>query len=110
MSDDRAQRRSADDASVPSAPLADADASITPGAIDPAQAEWEGLISENGEPRGEQSATATGDDPAQIPADDDDIPAEDIRPGFEQPESQGADPEIADIGDEGEGDLSPEDL
>lgn len=97
------------EASVPSAPLGDSDASVTPGAIDPAQAEWDGLISESGEPLVE-SATATGDDPAQIPADDDDIPVEDIRSGYEQPESQGEDPLIADIGEEGEGDLSPEDL
>ena len=97
------------DASVPATPLGDSDASITPGAIDPAQEEWDGLISESGEPLVE-SATATGDDPAQIAADDDDIPAEDIRAGFEQPESQGADPLIADIGEDGEGDLSPEDI
>ena len=102
----------ADDAgtSAPWEPLRDNDTSIAPDAdADPAQAEWDGRISETGSPLAEP-ATATGADPAEIPADDDGIPATDVRAGLDQPESQGESPLIADLGDEGEGDLSPEDV
>jgi hypothetical protein len=70
---------------------------------DPAQAEWEGTDVSD-------VATATGDDPAQIPSDDDDIPAEDLPGHVAQPETQGDDPVIAELGEEGQGDLAPEDL
>ncbi len=102
----------ADDAgtSVPAQPLSDNDTSIAADAdADPAQAEWDGRLSETGTPPAEP-ATATGADPAEIPADDDDIPASDVRAGLDQPESQGEDPLVAELGEEGEGDLSPEDL
>ncbi|WP_100813714.1 sugar ABC transporter ATPase [Microbacterium lacus] len=112
MTDQTMDSGMADDAgtSVPHQPLSDIDTSIAADAdADPAQAEWDGRLSENGAPLAEP-ATATGADPAEIPADDDDIPATDVRAGLDQPESQGEDPLIADLGDEGEGDLSPEDL
>lgn len=97
-------------ASLPNEPLSENDTSIAPNPdADPAQAEWDGLISETGAPLAEP-ATATGADPAEIPADDDEIPATGVRAGLDQPESQGEDPLIVDLGDEGEGDLSPEDL
>lgn len=38
------------------------------------------------------------------------IPAEDLQGSQSQPESQGEDPVIAELGEEGEGDLSPEDV
>lgn len=96
--------------SVPHQPLSDNDTSMAPNPdADPAQAEWDGRLIETGAPLAEP-ATATGADPAEIPADDDDIPATDVRAGLDQPESQGESPLIADLGDEGEGDLSPEDL
>ena len=95
---------------MPNQPLSDNDTSLAPDAdADPAQAEWDGRLSETGAPLAEP-ATATGADPAEIPADDDDIPATDVRAGLDQPESQGESPLVADLGDEGEGDLSPEDL
>lgn len=82
-----------------------ADSSIEPDpTADAAQAEWEGTAQEESEP------TATGDDPAQIPADDDQIPAADL-PGYQdQPETQGDDPIVAELGEDGNGDLAPEDL
>lgn len=96
--------------SVPNQRLSDDDTSISPDAdADPSQAEWDGRLSETGEPLAEP-ATATGADPAELPADDDDIPAADVRAGLDQAESQGRDPLIAELGDEGEGDLAPEDL
>lgn len=86
-------------------PVRDADASIAPDpAADPAQAEWDAT------PGAEEELTATGDDPAQLPADDDEIPAADL-PGYQrQPETQDFDPVEAELGDSGEGDLAPEDL
>jgi len=46
----------------------------------------------------------------EIPDPADEIPAEDLHGSAGQPESQGEDPLIADLGEEGEGDLSPEDV
>ena len=93
-------------------PLRDGDTSIEPDPTrDPAQAEWdrtnardEGVADDFGGP------TATGDDPAHIPSDDDEIPAEDLPGRSEQPETQGVDPTLAELGEEGQGDLAPEDL
>jgi hypothetical protein len=42
--------------------------------------------------------------------DGDDIPDSDAAAGPDQPETQGEDPLVAELGDEGEGDLAPEDL
>ncbi|KZE91325.1 hypothetical protein [Microbacterium sp. TNHR37B] len=47
------------------------------------------------------------DDQAEVTEE---IPQEDLPPSTAQPESQGTDPLIADIGEDGEGDLSPDDL
>ena len=55
------------------------------------------------------AATATGDDPAHLPSDDEDVPRSDLPPEGAQPETQGLAPELADQGDTGHGDLAPED-
>ena len=43
-------------------------------------------------------------------SDGEEIPATDLPPASAQPETQDEDPAIAALGDEGQGDLSPEDL
>ena len=94
-------------------PVRDRDTSIEPDPDrDPAQAEWartealdDGVSTDD-----LAAATATGDDPAQIPADDDEVPAADLPGEVFQPETQGESPEAAQLGDEGQGDLAPEDL
>lgn len=91
-------------------PLRDEDTSIEPDpTVDPAQAEWDATLARDG---GEDPdpATATGADPAEIPADDDDIPASDVHPDGDLPETQGIDPLESELGDDGQGDLAPEDL
>lgn len=93
--------------SVAPQPVQDLDTTIDPE--DPAQAEWEQSHAEGGTAE-EDVATATGDDPAQIPADDDDIPAADLPGWSAQPESQGSSPLTAELGEDGQGDLAPEDL
>lgn len=94
-------------------PLRDEDTSIEPDPdLDPAQAEWDRTtaLDEGASREDLDAATATGDDPAQIPDDLDEIPAADM-PGREyQPETQGLDPEEAELGGDGQGDLAPEDL
>lgn len=90
----------------PIRPLRDNDATATADpSADPAQAEWE--RAQTGE---DAAGTATGRDPAEIPDPADEIPAADLPPSDAQPETQDADPAIADLGPDGEGDLSPEDL
>lgn len=85
-------------------PLRDGDTSIEPDpSRDPAQAEWDGTAVDG-------LPTATGDDPAHLSADDDEIPASDRPPETSQPDTQGADPLAAELGEDGQGDLSPEDL
>jgi len=94
-------------------PVRDRDTSIEPDPTrDPAQAEWDRTtaLDEGASEEDLAGATATGDDPAQIPADDDEIPASDLPGWSAQPESQGEDPLAAELGDEGQGDLAPEDL
>ncbi|MFJ6654078.1 sugar ABC transporter ATPase [Microbacterium sp. NPDC091313] len=93
-------------------PLRDGDTSVEPdAAADPAQAEWEETLAldEGASPDDLHPSTATGADPAEIPSDDDQLPAEDLAAGWQQPETQGDDPSIADLGDDGQGDLAPED-
>ena len=94
-------------------PLRDGDTSIEPDpALDPAQAEWDRTTAlDNGmRPEDLDVQTQTGDDPAQLPADDDDIPASDLPGWAVQPETQGTDPVDAELGEDGQGDLAPEDL
>lgn len=94
-------------------PVRDRDATAPDDpADDPAQAEWdqttaldEGDIEEVPDP-----VTETGRDPAELPDPADEIPSVDLPGSQSQPESQGEDPVIADLGDEGEGDLAPEDV
>lgn len=92
-------------------PLRDGDATVLdPSREDPAQAEWDRTTAlEDGAPADELDS-ATGADPAEIPDADDEIPAEDLPDSEAQPETQGEDPVIAELGEEGEGDLAPEDL
>jgi len=94
-------------------PLRDGDTSIEPDpALDPAQAEWDATtaLDAGADPEDIHPATATGADPAEIPADDSDIPLEDIHPESTGTDSQGEDPGVVELGEEGQGDLAPEDL
>ena len=94
-------------------PVRDRDTSIEPDPDrDPAQAEWNRTesLDQGVSPDDLAAATATGDDPAQIPAADDDVPAADLPGEALQPETQGESPEVAELGEEGQGDLAPEDL
>ena len=64
-------------------PLRDADSSIEPDSDeDPAQAEWDRTtaLDEGVDPEDLDVATATGDDPDQIPSDDEEIPRSDLPP------------------------------
>ena len=78
-------------------------------AEDPAQAEWERTQAAD-EGRDLGGDTATGRDPDEIPDADDEIPFEDLHSAAAQPETQDEEPVTAELGDEGQGDLSPEDL
>lgn len=91
-------------------PLKDRDTTIDPD--DAAQAEWDrtSAIDAGASEADLDTATATGDDPAQIPADDDEIPATDLPTELDQPDTQGDSPSIAELGEDGQGDLAPEDL
>ena len=94
-------------------PLRDEDATAPADpSADPAQAEWERTEALDDGATGEavEPSTATGRDPAEIPDDADEIPAADLPAPELQPESQGEDPVIADLGEDGEGDLSPSDV
>lgn len=94
-------------------PLRDGDTSIEPDpTLDPAQAEWDATtaLDEGVDPADLDPATATGADPAEIPADDADIPLEDVHPESTGTDSQGQDPGVVELGEEGQGDLAPEDL
>jgi len=79
---------------------------------DAAQIEWERTeaLDDGADPDLLNEATATGADPAQIPADDDDVPATDLPPDEAQPETRGDDPIVAGLGEDGEGDLAPQDI
>lgn len=57
----------------------------------------------------ETNITPDAPDLDDVPAADD-IPRSDLPSPTEQPETQGADPVIAELGEEGNGDLAPEDL
>ncbi|SBS72091.1 sugar ABC transporter ATPase [uncultured Microbacterium sp.] len=69
---------------------------------DPAQAEWEQA--------GDSETTGTGADPAEIPDESDEVPATDLPTSAEQPETQGEDPVIAELGEDGQGELAPGDV
>ena len=90
-------------------PLRDRDTSIEPDpAQDPAQAEWDRTTAlDAGEDP--DTATATGDDPAHLATDDEDVPRADLPSEALQPETQGLSPEAAELGEDGQGDLAPED-
>ncbi|MCR2764605.1 sugar ABC transporter ATPase [Microbacterium sp. zg.B48] len=94
-------------------PLRDEDTSIEPDPTrDPAQAEWDRTIAldEGADPEELDAATATGADPAEVRTDEDQIPASDLPREAIQPESQGDSPIEAALGEDGQGDLAPEDL
>jgi hypothetical protein len=76
---------------------------------DPAQAEWERTEALDA---GEDvdADTATGADPDEIESDEDQIPRIDQPDSDLQPESQDEDPLIVDLGEDGEGDLGPNDV
>lgn len=107
------RRASGDAAQIDAQPLRDGDTSIEPDPqLDPAQAEWDRTtaLDAGASPDELDGATATGDDPAMIPDELDEVPASDLPPVEEQPETQGLSPLVAELGEEGEGDLAPEDL
>ena len=91
-------------------PVEDRDTTID--ADDAAQAEWDrtSAIDAGASEDDLYAATATGDDPAQIPTDTDEIPRADLPTDLDQPDTQGDSPLAAELGPEGQGDLSPEDL
>lgn len=89
-------------------PLRDADATAVGDGRDPAQAEWEQTTAlDEGT---SEDGLATGADPDELAAPDDEVPAEDLPGSALQPESQGTDPLLADIGEDGEGDLGTGDI
>jgi hypothetical protein len=91
-------------------PLRDGDATTTANpADDPAQAEWDATTAAD-EGRDEATQTATGRDPDEIPDADDEIPFDDLHSSGAQPETQDDDPVAAELGEDGQGDLAPEDL
>jgi hypothetical protein len=103
----------APDGQVGAQPIRDRDSSIEPDpAQDPAQAEWDRttLLDQGVPPEELDPATATGDDPGQLPDDLDEIPRADLPGVEEQPETQMLDPAVAELGEDGQGDLAPEDL
>lgn len=94
-------------------PLRDGDTSIEPDpALDPAQAEWDATtaLDEGADPEDINPATATGADPAEIADGETEIPFEDLHPESTGTDSQGEDPGVVELGQEGQGDLAPEDI
>lgn len=90
-------------------PIRDRDTTIEADpASDPAQAEWDRTAARDAgaDP---DTATATGDDPAHLASDDDDVPRADLPADALQPDTQGLTPEEAEQGPAGQGDLAPED-
>ena len=90
---------------APMQPLQGNDTSIDPE--DPAQAEWEATIAadEGADP---ETQTATGGDPAELGLDEE-VPREDQHLFDRDVETQGSDPVDAELGEDGQGDLAPED-
>lgn len=94
-------------------PLRDGDATTEADPRDdPAQAEWERTeaLDEGATPEDLEASTATGRDPDEIPDPDDEVRADDLPGTAAQPESQGEDPVLADLGEDGQGDVGPGDL
>ena len=88
-----------EEATVGAQPVAGRDTTIEQDpAADPAQAEWE------------MTQRRDEGDPDQIPGDIDQIPVDDLPGRAGQPDSQGEDPVVAELGEEGEGDIGPADL
>lgn len=91
-------------------PLRDGDSTSTADpADDPAQVEWDRTTLAD-EGADVDVDTATGADPAEIPDDAEEIPRDDLVPEEAQPESQGDSPLDVELGEDGQGDLAPEDL
>ena len=92
-------------------PLRDGDAAAPADpSDDPSQAEWGRTEAIEGGDEDLAASTATGRDPAEIPDAADEVLSEDLPAPELQPESQGDDPVIAELGEDGEGDLSPVDV
>ncbi|MFB7892834.1 sugar ABC transporter ATPase [Microbacterium sp. NPDC056044] len=100
----------APDGQVGMQPMRDRDTSIEPDPTrDPAQADWDRTNARDAGIADDDIATATGDDPAHLASDEDDVPRSDLLPEGAQPETQGLPPELAEQGETGQGDLAPED-
>lgn len=94
-------------------PVSDDDATVVgDGREDPVQVEWDRTEAVEGGATDDDldPATMTGADPTELPSPEDEIPAEDRVGSLRQPDTQGADPLLADIGEDGEGDLGEGDL
>lgn len=82
---------------------------------DPAQKEWDRTqapdenSSSSDAKSNDTDASATELSPDEVEVDDTQIPLEDLPTSRVQPETQGEDPVIAELGEEGEGDLGPGD-
>lgn len=91
--------------------LGDEDTTVEAVGDDAAQAEWDRtLLADAAEAEDPGTPTATGDDPAHIPDDREEVPRADLPDETAEPETQGEDPVIAELGEDGQGDLAPEDL
>jgi hypothetical protein len=82
------------------------DTSIDPD--DAAQAEWDATTAADAGVELDDS-TATGGDPAELDTEEE-VPREDQHLFDRDVETQGTDPVAAELGDDGQGDLAPEDL
>lgn len=113
FNDDLARPAAAEDAGIQ--PLRDGDStSVADPDLDPAQREWDrtdaldDALDAGIDPSELDETTPTGDDPAHLATDDTEIPAEDLPADVAQPETQGEDPLIAELGEEGNGDITDE--
>ena len=105
--------RSMSDAGNEDRGVDDAEATAPDGTVeDPAQAQWERTeaVEEGASQEELDATTATGRDPDEFAAADDVIPGSEPHGVEPQPESQGDEILLAEMGEDGEGDISPEDV
>jgi hypothetical protein len=98
---------------IPAQPLRGRDTSVAADPdSDPAQQEWARTeaLDAGADPSELDPQTATGDDPAHLAGEDSEVPMQDVPAEGLQPESQGDSPLAVELGEDGQGDLAPEDL